>query len=91
MLTSHLWDVAGTALFLGISWFPGYEMPCSVCRTKLQVKQETNAPDHKQLVWDCVQDGRNGYCACEGQFSLYLPGHTCFRSSAQGQVAGLML
>lgn len=28
----------------------------SVCRTKLQVKQEINAPDHEQLVWDSVQD-----------------------------------
>lgn len=26
MLASHLWGAAGTALFLGISWFPGYEM-----------------------------------------------------------------
>lgn len=26
VLASHLWGAAGTALFLGVSWFPGYEM-----------------------------------------------------------------
>lgn len=27
-----------------------------MCRTKLQVKQEINAPDHEQLVWNSMQD-----------------------------------
>lgn len=31
MLASRLWGVTGTALFLGISWFPGYEITCVLC------------------------------------------------------------
>lgn len=56
-----------------------------MCRTKLQVKQETDAPDCKQLVWSCVQGGRR-YCASEGQFSFCLPGHVCNQEQCPGTV-----
>lgn len=40
MLASYLCDVTGTALFLGISWFPGL---CSGCKVKQKQMRQTTS------------------------------------------------